>query len=347
MIEAHQWIDVQRMTNTEYSTLGSVAALIAQTLQNYDCDPAPLFRTAGIDLGRVSDDGMRYPVKRMQQLWRLAVESTGDPCFGFVAGEQLQPAALHGLGFSWLASDTLRDALKRLIRFSRLISTAANIQLEDTGNSVELLLLPPVGVDNVAYATLDAGMAGFLHMCRITAGDRISPSQVTLKRPKPDCAEKVATFFRCPVKYDASNYSLCFSKQLVDAPLSNANPELARINDQAVIDYLARFDRDSITMQVRSRIVERLHDGTPNQGNIAESLHISLRSLQRMLNKEETNFKTLLETTRQELALHYIRETHRTLGEITYLLGFSEPSNFTRAFKRWTGKTPAAYREDT
>ena len=80
---------------------------------------------------------------------------------------------------------------------------------------------------------------------------------------------------------------------------------------------------------------------------IAQTLHISLRSLQRMLNKEETYFKTLLETTRQELALHYIRETHRTLGEITYLLGFSEPSNFTRAFKRWTGKTPAAYREDT
>lgn len=97
-------------------------------------------------------------------------------------------------------------------------------------------------------------------------------------------------------------------------------------------------------MQVRSSIIERLHDGTPNQETIAESMHVSLRSLQRRLNKEETNFKTLLETTRQELALHYIRETHRTLGEITYLLGFSEPSNFTRAFKRWTGKTPAEYR---
>ena len=111
----------------DYSTLGSVAALIAQTLRNYNCDPAPLFRTAGIDLARISDDGTRYPVERMQQLWQLAVDSTDDPCFGFVAGEQLQPAALHGLGFSWLASDTLRDALNRLIRFSRLISTAANI----------------------------------------------------------------------------------------------------------------------------------------------------------------------------------------------------------------------------
>jgi AraC-like DNA-binding protein len=331
-------------TNMDYSTLGSVAALIAQTLRNYNCDPAPLFRTAGIDLSRISDDGTRYPVARMQQLWQLAVESTGDPCFGFVAGEQLQPAALHGLGFSWLASDTLRDALNRLIRFSRLLSTAANIQLKDTADGALLELQPPSGNDSFVPAALDAGLTGFLHMCRLTAGAQINPSQVTLNRPRPVCDEKIEAFFRCPVYYDASHYSLCFSEQLIDAPLINANPELARINDQAVIDYLARFDRDSITMQVRSRIIERLHDGTPNQEIIAESMHVSLRSLQRRLNKEETNFKTLLETTRQELALHYIRETHRTLGEITYLLGFSEPSNFTRAFKRWTGKTPAEYR---
>jgi AraC-like DNA-binding protein len=333
-------------TSTGYSTLGSVAALIAQTLRSYDCDPAPLLKATGIDLGRTTGDGTRYPVERMQQLWQLAVDASGDACFGFVAGEQLQPAALHGLGFSWLASDTLRDALNRLVRFSRLISTAANIQLKDCADGVELLLMPPAKVKDFVPASLDAGLTGFLHMCRITAGDRINPSLVTLNRPKPDCARKIETFFHCPVQYDADCYSLCFGKQLVDAPLINANHELARINDQAVVDYLARFDRDSITMQVRSSIIERLHDGTPNQETIAESLHVSLRSLQRKLNKEETNFKTLLESTRQELALHYIRETHRTLGEITYLLGFSEPSNFTRAFKRWTGKTPAEYRGD-
>ena len=328
-----------------YSTLGSVAALIAQTLHSYDCDPAPLFKAAGIKLEQTSGDGIRYPVESMQQLWRMAVEASTDPCFGFVAGEQLQPAALHGLGFSWLASDTLRDALQRLVRFSRLISTAANIELEDSADATELLLMPPEGVKDFVPASIDAGLTGFLHMCRITAGNELNPSRATLNRNKPECAKKIEAFFRCPVQYDADNYSLCFSKQLLDAPLVNANHELARINDQAVIDYLARFDRDSITMQVRSSIIERLHDGTPNQETIADSLHVSLRSLQRMLNKEETNYKTLLESTRQELALHYIRETYRSLGEITYLLGFSEPSNFTRAFKRWTGKTPAEYRE--
>ena len=325
--------------------MGSVAALVAQTLRTYDCDPGPLFREAGLDIGLLSNPDTRYPGNRVQHLWQLAVDASGDPCFGFVAGEQVQPAVLHGLGFAWLASDTLRDALTRLMRYSRLISTAANMQLQDTDNSLDLVILRPKGVKFVAPAFQDAGMSGFLRMCRLTAGDEIDPVHVSLMSTRPNCAEALETYFRAPIEYSADTNILSFSKQLVDSPLAHANPGLARINDQAVVDYLARFDRDSLTMQVRSRIIERLHDGTPNQQTIAHSLNVSLRSLQRKLNKEETNFKSLLESTRRELALVYIRETHRSLGEITYLLGFSEPSNFTRAFKRWTGVSPIEYRD--
>ena len=331
------------MTAGKYSMMGSVAALIAQTLRSYDCDPKPLFDKAGLDIGLLSNPDTRYPGNSVQHLWQLAVDASGDPCFGFIAGERVQPAVLHGLGFSWLASDTLRDALIRLMRYSRLISTAANMHLLDTDEGLDLVLLPPEGV-KLTPAFQDAGMSGFLRMCRLTAGDDINPAHVSLKRCRPDCDRKLQAYFRAPIEYQADNNILSFSKQLVEAPLTHANPELARINDQAVVDYLARFDRDSLTMQVRSRIIERLQDGTPNQETIAQSLNVSLRSLQRKLSNEETNFKTLLESTRRELALHYIRETHRSLGEITYLLGFSEPSNFTRAFKRWTGVSPIEYR---
>ena len=74
------------------------------------------------------------------------------------------------------------------------------------------------------------------------------------------------------------------------------------------------------------------------------TLHVSLRSLQRKLKEEDTSYKDLLEETRRQLALQYLRDSRRSIGEITYLLGFSEPSNFTRAFKRWTGKSPVQYR---
>ncbi len=330
----------------DYSTLGSVAALIEQTLRHYKCEPAALFLKAGIDIERVNDPDARFPLTRMQKLWRYAVDEAGDPCFGLTAGELLQPAALHGLGLAWLASDTLYDGLARLARFSRLITTAATVQLEKTEHSVDLTVLPPAELESFVYAGLDAGMAFFLRMCRITGGPDISPVRVVLMRPRPACADRFAAFFSAPIEYGADTNLLSFNNDRAHVSQPYANPELARINDQSVVDYLARFDRDSISMRVRAAIIERLTDGTPSQGNIAESLHVSLRSLQRKLNTEDTNFKSLLEGTRHDLALQYIREQHRTISEVTYLLGFSEPSNFSRAFRRWTGMSPAEFREN-
>ena len=85
-------------------------------------------------------------------------------------------------------------------------------------------------------------------------------------------------------------------------------------NKTIVVDYLARFDRASIAMQVRAKIIEQLPDGMPKQEHIADTLHVSLRSLQRRLKEEETSFKDLLEDTRQSLAEQYLREQHRSIG---------------------------------
>ena len=172
----------------------------------------------------------------------------------------------------------------------------------------------------------------------------ILPVHVALQRPPPPCKDEFADIFGPSIEYGATVNRLCFDSEQVSQPLTSANQELARINDQAVAAYLARFDRDSIAMQVRSKIIEYLPGGVPRQGNIAEVLQMSLRSLQRRLKEEETSFKDLLEDTRKALAVKYLRESHRSIGEIAYLLGFSESGNFNRAFKRWTGKTPGEFR---
>lgn len=329
----------------QITTLSSVAALIERGLRAYQVDPRPLFEQVGIDIREVSRPDKRFQTIRLQALWRLAVEATGDECFGLKLSELTQPSALQGLGFAWLASDTLRDGLKRLVRFSRFVNAVMEIQLVDIDHSVDLVITGPEKWPDFVHAAGDMGMASFLRMCRITAGMSLNPEVVYLQRPKPDCHEAFEALFRAPIYYSATTNRLRFSANELDTPLPTPSPELARINDQAVIDYLARYDRDSTAMQVRSRIIELLPDGTPHQDNIAHAMHLSLRSLQRRLKGEGTSFKGLLEETRRELALHYIRESHRPIGEITYLLGFSEPSNFTRAFRRWTGMAPAEYRE--
>jgi AraC-like DNA-binding protein len=104
------------------------------------------------------------------------------------------------------------------------------------------------------------------------------------------------------IEYGAMVNRLCFDSEQVNQPLTTANPELARINDQAVMDYLARFDHESIAMQVRSKIIEHLPGGVPRQGDIAAALQMSLRSLQRRLKEEETSFKDLLEDTKRRVS---------------------------------------------
>ncbi len=329
---------------SEITTLGSVAGLLAQTLRSCDVDPTPLFNQAGIDLSAVNSPDARFPTQRMQKLWGLALEATGNPDLGLLAARQFQPAMLHGLGFAWLASDTLLDALNRLVRYSRLIITAMEMRVEVTPNTTDLVTAAPEVFPNFVYAASDLSVAVSLRMCQITAGKQIFPVHVALQRPTPSCKDAFSEMFGPSIEYGATVNRLCFDNELVNQPLTTANPELARINDQAVMDYLARFDRASIAMQVRSKIIEQLPDGIPRQEAIAETLHVSLRSLQRRLKEEETSFKDLMEDTRKALAVQYLRESHRSIGEVTYLLGFSEPSNFTRAFRRWTGKSPAVFR---
>ena len=334
-------------TTDEITTLGSVATMLEATLRSCDIDPEPLFSKARIDLGAASDPDARFPTHRMLDLWNLAIEATGNPCLGLLAAQHFQPAMLHGLGFAWLASDTLRDALDRLVRYSNLINAAPDYRLEVNSKTTDLVIAVPEDLfPNYVHAAPDAGMAIFLRMCQITVCEPLQPLHTALQRPKPACDEKFARVFGPSVEYKAPENRLCFDNEMVSRTLGTANPELARINDKTVVDYLARFDRARISMQVRSKIIEKLPDGLPKQDHVAETLNVSLRSLQRKLKEEQTSFKDLLEDTRQSLAVQYLREHHRSIGEITYLLGFSEPSNFTSAFKRWTGKTPAEYRDN-
>lgn len=327
------------------STIAAAAGLIARTLSDYDIDARGLFEQAGLNLDEIDKAAARFPSRSMQKLWRLALRKTGDPCFGIAVGAKVQPAAMHGVGFAWLASDTLYAALTRLVRYQRALSTVAKFHLEENDDGYSRLVINARRIGfSVENATLEMAMAVSVRMCRLALAADFSPLLITLRRPQPDCHERIETFFKAPVEYLAEENSLLFRTRDLQAPLPNANPELARVNDQVVVEYLDRFDRSQISMQVRARIIEALPSGQPTQSDIAKSLNLSLRNLQRKLQGEDTNYKTILDETRRELATQYIREAHLSIGEIAYLLGFAETSNFTRAFKRWTGKSPKEYR---
>lgn len=330
-----------------YTVLASSALSIWRALESYGIDPAGMFRRAGLDPDKLYDANARYRDAHVYRLWQLAVKATKDPCLGLKVASHWHPSAAHALGYAWLASATLKDALERTVRYFRMMSDKERLRLEESDEEFRLVIENPVADYPTASEDLDASFAALVHLCRACLGDSFKPARITMRRPKPLDPAPFEEYFRAPVQYAGNEDSICFHEADVVAALPTANAEIASASEKIVQNYLARFDRSSVAMQVRARLTEQLPSGHVTQDSVAKALHLSLRSLQRRLKNEGTSYKELLDETRRELASHYMAESHLSINEITYLLGFSEPSNFSRAFRRWTGKSPSVYRADS
>ena len=326
------------------SSISSWALLVAKALEAGGQESKDLFRRAGLDPEKLKDPDARYPTDGMCRLWRLAVQVTGDPYFGLKAASFWHPTTMNALGYSWMASDSLRDALTRMARYGRLVTTVADMRLEEFDDHFTFRIKPLIARREVPSAAVDAGLATFVSMCRTSYGSDFNPLRVVTQRPGFDDPAPYIEYFCAPVEFSAPDNILYFSKESLEAHLLTANPRLARINDRAITEYLAQFDKESTAMRVRAKLIGLLSAGNVTQQEVADSLHMSLRTLQRKLSDESTSYKDLLDETRKELANQYLRQACLSVSEVTYLLGFSEPSNFARAFKRWTGRTPSEFR---
>ena len=328
----------------DHTVLSNIALAIARVAGEYGCDGRALLVDAGIDPAATQEPDNRISVAAHQRLWRLAIDRTENPCLAIKVGESLPPGAIHGLGLGWLASDSLKSALERLVRFQRLVSTNADIHLGETGDSYELIGQLKRAPKNFEPASADAMLALILRLCRLALSESMTPREVQLAHNPDTCLEAYQTYFGCTVMPNAPRYVLVFDKELLEQILPGANPLLARINDDAVSDYLARYELADFATQVRRLLIHTLTESGSDQAAIARELNVSVRQLQRELQERGLTFKGLIEEVRRELAISYLTEKQKSIGEITYLLGYTEPANFGRSFKKWTGKTPAAFR---
>lgn len=326
------------------TTITSWALLVARAIEDSGLDSQQIFKLAGLDPASLHDPDARYSYSGMTRLWQLATEHTGDPCIGLKAASHWHPTSMHALGYAWMASGTLKDALQRLVRYLHLLSTAVELVLEEDDEVVRLVF-PLTKISVPAEQAMDAALAVIVGMCRTSYGNKFRPLEISMRRAEPTCAEEFSAYFCAPVNYSASVDAITFYRQQLEEKLPTANAELARINDQIVMDYLADLDSNNISFQVKSKIIELLPSGNINEECIAQSMNKSLRSLQRKLTEQGVSYKSLLESTREELGKQYISSSKYSISEVAYLLGFSEPGNFSRAFKRWTGQSPSYFRQ--
>lgn len=330
------------------TTISSWVLLIAETLKSYGVDYRKLFRKLDMDPAHLSDCNARFDFMSVTKLWDMALEETQDPCFGLVTVNHWHPTSMHALGYSWLASPNLMEAFERLQRYIRIVNNAVEVKINSLpNNKTEVALGTSLGINQGSPAAHDAALAVMAHMCRMNYGRDLDPVRVRTARPEPsaNCKERLNAFFRAPIEYGADVLALHFENSALQKHLPASNIELARANDKVIDEYLSHLDGASVGIRVKASITELLPSGSVTEERIASLLNLSVRSMQRRLKEEETSFKALLNMTRQELADQYIENSRLSINEITYLLGFSDPANFSRAFKRWHGVSPSQYRD--
>jgi AraC-like DNA-binding protein len=278
---------------------------------------------------------------RIEKIWDKIIDLIEDPCFGLCGSKFWHPSHFNALGYAWLASSTLREALIRASRYAHIVGEDRETRLEDTPKGLIVILSDSLKIQ----VLMDLSMAILMSACRLNYGKDLNPVAVNFIHSKPPCVKKFYSYFNAPVKFNADSDSLILPTTAVDKRLPTGNPHLAKINDQYIIRYLAGLDNDNIVQRVKGAIINMLPSGGVSDEKMAQKLNMSTRSLQRKLQIAHTTFRTLLDEVRQELAENYVHDSSISLMEIAFVLGYSEYSSFSRAYKRWTEMSPSEIRK--
>jgi len=331
----------------EATTLASATAILATCLRDkYRVDPAPLYAEAGVPLGPPATPQTRYPLASIRQLWNLAREATDDPAIGLEAGKFAKPMHYYAFGYSWLASATLLDGMERLTRYIQVVSTASvELSLTRGRGNFALAARFPDKATAPPKEGIDFGMTSLLALCDYVAEKEIRPVRVELTCPATVHPDAYRAALRAPVEFNAEIGKMHFSEECLTAPLPHATPDIARATDAIVEQYIETLDPRKVASQVKRLLVDLLPAGKVDQDLVSRRLNRSASTLQRQLQDEGVSYRDVLDSTRRRLAESYLKDRKYSHAQIAFLVGFSDQSNFSRAFKRWTSMSPKQFQD--
>jgi AraC-like DNA-binding protein len=327
------------------TTIGTYGLAIQKALQANGYDAAGIFAAAGIAQTPSNDPLERLTTAQVAALFQECVKLTGNPAVGLTVARFMHPSTLHALGYSLLASSTLRDCCERLVNYFRLASEQAEVRIIDEDD--KFCITTQALSDGIAFETIDAWHAFLVRLFRMLYKPDFSPLSVTLARPcPPGYEEQYLKAFHAPITFDSTYCEICLDRGAVDEPLMGGNREIAHQNDRIIEEYLTALDQADIVTRVKQIIIQTLSSGNCSKQRVASEMAMSPSALQQKLAQLDSSFQDLLNQVRQSLALAYMEQARVSITEMSFMLGFSETSSFTRAFHRWTGKSPRDYRRD-
>ncbi len=324
-----------------------LAHLVLALARAHGADADALAKDVGFDPAQPLTADSRIPLELEERMWAEAARRTGDPLFGLHGGMRYQPGAFDVFDYVCRAASNLRGAIERVVRYNRLLHDVAEFSLEENGDKAIVRHRFRAGIPGPTPHAADFTAASSVAAVRLWTGMAIRARRVALPHAAPDDRTEYETFFGTKrLDFDAPNIEIELDRPHLDLPLAASDPGLCSVLERhadlllAALPELGGFDT-----RFRELLAAELRGGTPTADAIAAKLHMSTRTLHRRLADSGTSFGDELEALRKGLAMRYLEDLRVSIGEVAFLLGYSEPRAFHRAFKAWTGQTPGTWRE--
>ncbi len=322
--------------------------LILDVMQELGVDDHRILKNTGLQRSEIAREGTLVSFIQALKLMRNILATSPRPDIGLLTGNRYQINTYGVLGYAMMSCPTWGDALRLARHYYQVASSLVHIGMEvDEEKQTLAYVATPFYPDMVDIEpfTVEKLFASLIAVSKPLLANPGNPTKVSFAYPAPAYAEAYREIFPCAIEFDAPANRFELDLQVLQQPLLQANAMSAEIGRKMCEEFMSRQEREGHEM---TRQVTELLLGSPGQmpgmEGVADRLNISSRTLRRNLQAENTTFQIIVDQLRQDLSKHYLKRSRLNLDAIAQLVGFTETTNFRRAFKRWEGMPPAQYR---
>lgn len=331
----------------KYSISAGTVNLILSFFAQNGIDKHTFSKKLQLDEYQLSDPDARIPTRVMQTLWRTATSQTRKEQLSLEFGLYVNPYGLGIISYLLMNCATLRMALEKLCRYQDVVCAGVVTHVETHDNRCQVRLeIVDQDIVEPSYA-VNSELSTYIKVIEALIGESLPIGLVEFSYDAPaDRSTHIKVFGTENIIFSTADTSIWFPAAYLDKQIPHSNASLFPLFEKHLDDYLARIQQsDTMSYKVRMEIVRLLKGEEPKLIMVARALGIGERSIQLRLSEEGTGFRELLEEVRKELALSHLKENKMSTTDVSFLLGFSEPSVFSRTFKKWTGMSPNAFRK--
>jgi len=309
--------------------------------------PEILLEKAGVDLLGFSRFDSKIPEWQYFSIMDEAVRLTGDRFLGLHVGASTELRDLSNLGYIMANCKDLGEAIDSAIGYIDFIGAPVVLRLARHTEEAQLMFDLKQPLNPQTRQCLDEALSSLASILRNITKKGFELKEVRLSYPAPEDDRAYRKVYPCPVRFGQPVSTLVFHPRELLAPVIRPNPKLLLMT-RNTRDYIKEIiEEKDYSRKIAILLYAKLQKGPPCIKHVAKELGVSIRGLQMKLSEEGVTFSRIVRDVRRELAKTYLADKEYSIDEITYLLGFSEPSVFHRAFKTWTGLTPGEYRSVT